>query len=43
LGTLKRICAALKGHGEDIWWSIAGGLIGGGIGLLFATLWLWAR
>ncbi|WNM31316.1 hypothetical protein RKE30_13325 [Streptomyces sp. Li-HN-5-11] len=43
MDTVKRLYAAVRPHLAPLGWSIISGLIGGGIGLLFATLWLWAR
>lgn len=40
---LKRLWLALRERAGEIVWSITGGVIGAGIGLLFVTLWLRAQ
>jgi hypothetical protein len=37
---LKRLGAALAGHGVWLFWSVLEGLVGGAVGILLVTLWL---
>jgi hypothetical protein len=43
VGLIKRWYTALQKRAGEIGWSIAGGVIGAGIGLLFVTLYLRVR
>jgi hypothetical protein len=40
VGLIKRWYTALQGRAGEVGWSIAGGVVGAAIGLLFVTLWL---
>jgi hypothetical protein len=40
VGLIKRALRALKKRAEDMAWSVIGGVVGGGIGLLFAAAYL---
>lgn len=42
VGLTKRLRGALKPHVKPLGWSVASGLIGSAIGLLLATLWVYA-
>jgi hypothetical protein len=39
LEVIKKWGAALRERSGELGWSVVGGLIGGGVGLLFAMLW----
>jgi hypothetical protein len=42
VGLIKKWYAALRPHLKPLGWSVASGLIGSGIGLLVAILWVHA-